>query len=267
MKQIVKHWRVLAMSSLALALAILALSMGWGAKANPVYAAPQTAAGNPTITLTSPATGAVISGNSITVGVAPQNFTFSCALVGKPDVPGVGHWHLHVDGNLVDFECGTAHLLSLAALTPGAHTLTAVLSTNGHMELTNPEASVTIPFTYQPTLPTIQVQAPTVVDQNSQFKVHVNWTNFTTSEDFFGKELIPGYGHWHLYIDGYKTDAMTEMMHMVDMGTANTDTLNTTGLTPGPHTVWARLVDNHHMPLSMDGLPDIVSAPVTFVVQ
>jgi hypothetical protein len=279
MKRFTRYLPVLAILGLALVLAI-----ALGPSTGTAYA---TSA--PTITLVAPIDGAVITSSTITVQVAVQNYTLSCPFIGKSGPMGVGHWHLHLDGvemndmltGLVDMECTTQHLLNLQAVAPGWHTLQVVLASSQHMELQNPEAFASIKFYYNPPLPAISIPVPpngTPVSAGMKFRVQLQVTNFFTSEDYFGKVLIPGFGHWHLYVDGYNSGLA--MGNMVDMGGGTTDWVDTTGLAPGPHTLWARLVDNYHMPLNMDllypqpgdtyypnGYPDIVSAPVTFIVQ
>lgn len=247
----------------------------------------------PTITslTVSPAVGPsnTIKAQSVTVTISVANFTLSGPSIGKPEQPGVGHWHLHLDGmpmamngmqysGLVDMEFATSHTLSLVGVAPGKHTLQAILTTNAHMELANPEAVKSIDFVYAPPRPGVSVKLAgrtRVFKAGSTFRVRLRVKNFTSTEDYFGKVNVPGIGHIHLYVDGYRTGLA--MAHMVDMvGALSIDTINTTGLAPGRHTVWARLVDNSHMPLNMDplilasygmGYPDIVSAPVTFFVK
>jgi len=253
------------------------------------------AAASPAPTITSlavsPAVGPtnIIRAQSVKVTIAVANFRLSGPSIGKPEQPGVGHWHLHLDGmpmamngmqysGLVDMEFATTHTLSLIGVAPGKHTLQAILTTNTHMELANPEAVKSIDFVYAPRRPWVSVKlagTTRTFKAGSTFKVKLKVKNFTATEDYFGKVNVPGIGHLHLYVDGYGTGLA--MAHMVDMvGAATTDTINTTGLAPGKHTVWARLVDNAHMPLNMDplilasygmGYPDIVSAPVTFFVK
>src|SRR5260370_13834066 len=52
--------------------------------------------GKPSITIVSPKPGATVSGN-FTVRVRIKDFKASCALFGKPNLGGYGHWHLHLD--------------------------------------------------------------------------------------------------------------------------------------------------------------------------
>ena len=46
------------------------------------------------ISLLAPATGSVITSNTIDVQIAVKGFTLSCPSAGKAPLDGVGHWHL-----------------------------------------------------------------------------------------------------------------------------------------------------------------------------
>jgi hypothetical protein len=259
----------------AVLLCLLAVVMLLAFGANTAYAQ------GPTISLLSPTTEEVITSNTTTITIAAVDYTLSCPLLGKSSVAGVGHWHIHLDGQLVDMECTTQHTLSLVRVAPGWHMLEVILATDSHVELTSPGASQSVKFYYKPPLPTISIRVPppsSEIPVGAKFRVELKVTNFNTpcepAEPAFGQSLIPGEGHWHLYIDGL------DQAHMVDMGCRSYDVLDSGGLSRGPHILRGRLVDNHHMPFPMDplypqegdtyypgGYPDVVSAPVTFVVK
>lgn len=96
--------------------------------------------GKPTIKITSPKAGSTISGPfDVTVEIA--NFNSSCDLLGKPDVAGYGHWHLNVDSDtgammgmmtMFGMSCSNTLHSNSAGLSPGKHTLIALLTDNGH---------------------------------------------------------------------------------------------------------------------------------------
>jgi hypothetical protein len=87
------------------------------------------------LTLLAPAPGTVVTGNTVPVRIAVKDFRINCAWAGKANRAGMGHWHLLLDGALVNMYCGTAAVLSLQNVAPGTHTLTAVLAANNHMDL------------------------------------------------------------------------------------------------------------------------------------
>ncbi|HEY8284845.1 MAG TPA: hypothetical protein VIJ28_10710, partial [Chloroflexota bacterium] len=98
--------------------------------AGPAQAAPATQSSG--IKILSPAPGATVTGDTVPVKVAVTNLTMDCAWAGTPPRAGLGHWHLLLDGGLVNMECGTATVLSMQNVTPGKHTITAMLAANDH---------------------------------------------------------------------------------------------------------------------------------------
>jgi hypothetical protein len=97
-------------------------------------------AAKPSIRILSPKPGATVSG-SFDLKVAPKNFEFSCALYGKNDVAGYGHWHANVDstskgmmgmGTMLGMSCQRSFHVSLAGIKPGRHTFFAILEDNQH---------------------------------------------------------------------------------------------------------------------------------------
>jgi hypothetical protein len=69
--------------------------------------------GKPSIRIRSPMPDSTVPGG-FDLAVAPKNFEFSCALYGKKDVPGYGHWHINVDST-------TKGMMGMATM-PGART-------------------------------------------------------------------------------------------------------------------------------------------------
>jgi hypothetical protein len=85
--------------------------------------------------------------------VQPKNFRFSCALYGKPDVAGYGHWHINVDstskgmmgmGTMLGMSCARTFHVSLAGIKPGHHTFYAILEDDQHAPTPHAQASVTV---------------------------------------------------------------------------------------------------------------------------
>lgn len=79
--------------------------------------------------------------------VRPRNFEFSCALYGKPDVAGYGHWHANVDsttkgvmgmGTMLGMSCPRTFHVSMAGIKPGLHTFTTLRA--HHPGLSRPTA-------------------------------------------------------------------------------------------------------------------------------
>lgn len=98
-------------------------------------------AGTPAIKILSPKAGETVSG-SFDVKIATKNFDLTCAEMGKPSVPGHGHWHLNFDTmkgpmmgmmTMAAMSCEQTLHASTAGLKPGSsHKLIALLADNLH---------------------------------------------------------------------------------------------------------------------------------------
>lgn len=217
--------------------------------------------------------GASVTDNQVTVDVAPSGYAFSCADAGKPNLEGVGHYHVILDGALVNMFCTPSAIISLQNVAPGTHTLMAVPAMDDHEEIAAGAASVD--FAYAPTNPLPEITAaatttaPTIsivspapgTEVSGDFSVQVAVTDFTLSDALFGKADVPGYGHWHLNVDS-TSGPMMGMMTMLGMSGSDTFQASTKGLAPGPHTFFAIVVDNQHAPL----MPEVV-AQVELIVK
>jgi hypothetical protein len=99
--------------------------------------APSTYPGPPTITITAPADGATVQGDSFSMSAAVSNLQLSGDCFGKANVDGVGHWHIFLDqpmmANMLTMAGGTTQMVSLMGVTPGWHTFWAVLVNDQHM--------------------------------------------------------------------------------------------------------------------------------------
>jgi uncharacterized cupredoxin-like copper-binding protein len=200
--------------------------------------------------------GAVVTDNHIDVSVSPVGYEFSAAHAGTPPLDGVGHYHVVLDGGLINMFTGPDASVSLQNVAPGAHTLMVVPAMNNHMPVT--EGAVAIEFDYQPTealaeistaagagaTPTISIVSPVAGETVSgAFEMTVSTTDFELSEALLGKPNVHGAGHWHVFVD-----AVEGMGTMMGMAGTDTYTVDTSALTPGPHTFFAVLVDNLHAP-------------------
>jgi hypothetical protein len=246
--------------------------------------------GDPAINIVSPTVGAEVTTDDIEVTVEVSDFTVDCAKAGLPDEEGVGHIHVMLDGmsmaQLTNFYCEETFTISGEGLEPGPHTLIIDLATNTHLDLM--ETAQEVEFDYQPAnprpLPEGNVQGVPGVELVSPsdgatvppvFTVEVESVNFTPSETLEGKANIPGYGHWHVFVDttdpmALMEEAMAEMesssaegadgtpegdmagMHampmpaMVAMPGTNTFELDLSAWGPGEHTIFIEPVQNDH---------------------
>jgi hypothetical protein len=112
-------------------------------------AEPTAPAGTPLVKIVSPKPGATVSG-SFDVVVDVKNFKLTCDEMGKPDVPGHGHWHLNLDTmkgpmmgmmTMAAMSCEQRLHATTAGLKPGStHKLIALLADNVHAPLAPPVA-------------------------------------------------------------------------------------------------------------------------------
>ncbi len=228
---------------------------------------------NMKIQVTSPQTGALVTGNSVTLQVAVSGYTSTCALAGKETQAGTGHYHILLDKALVNMFCTPTATISMQNVTPGMHTLTAVPALNDHAEVEENASSITID--YQPAhslqaianatfagAPSITILSPTKGQTVSgSFDVVVKVTNYNLSCDLMGKPDVAGYGHWHLNLDSM-SGPMMGMGTMLGMSCTTVFHATTQGLKPGEtHTLIALLTDNGHAPLN-----PAVDSQVTVVI-
>lgn len=170
----------------------------------------------PSVSITSPAPGATVRGNSIPVTVAVRNFHFECANVGKTNGPmGEGHLHAMVDGMdmahlVVGPGCDERFSFSGQGLAPGKHMLTVVLATDAHAMSSAPAS---IPFKYEPSgstslpnamasgKPSVRILSPkngASIDKKFNLVLAVN--HFDLSCNLEGRKDVEGWGHVHVFV-------------------------------------------------------------------
>jgi hypothetical protein len=115
-------------------------------------AKPLSFPGKPSVRIVSPKPGATVRG-AFNFVVAVKNFRLSCALYGKSQVKGYGHWHANVDstskgmmgmGTMLGMSCARSFHVSLAGIKPGRHTFFAILEDNKHVPSIGAQASVAL---------------------------------------------------------------------------------------------------------------------------
>ncbi len=229
--------------------------------ATPAMMPMQPGADKMKVAITSPANGAVITANEVTLDIAATGFDLTCDLAGKPVQEGKGHYHTEIDKSLIDMECTPQTTISLQNVKPGMHTLTVVPAQDDHAEVHENAASVTIdyePTSPQPEIkdataagkPSIKIVSPKAGDTVSgAFDIVVEVQNFNFSCDLFGKPAVVGYGHWHVNLDT-TSGPMMGMATMAGMSCTTVFHASTAGLAQGStHALIALLTDNGHAPL------------------
>jgi hypothetical protein len=200
------------------------------------------------------------------VHVAVTGYKDTCALAGRPLMGGMmatetGHYHVLLDGSLINMFCTPAAVVSLQNVKPGMHTLTVVPSLDDHAQVNANARSIM--FDYAPAKPlpavtgmmTMGKPSITIVSPkpgatvSGNFTVRVRVKDYHLSCALFGKPNLHGWGHWHLNLDT-ATGGMMGMRGMMGMSCTHVIHVSTAGLKPGStHTLIALLVDNMHVPL------------------
>ncbi len=217
------------------------------------------AADQPKVTLAAPTDGQVVTDNAVAVVPQFTNWVQRCDLAGTPNVAGTGHYHVEIDGSLVNMFCGPS-VISLQNVKPGTHTITVIPAKNDHEEIE--AAKVQVKIEYRPSAPLpamsgLGVGTPSVTVlyprngaavSGASFPLVFDVRNFRLSCDLLGKPKLPNSGHWHVNVDTMK-GPMMGMMTMLNMGCNNTFDVPLAGISKGKHTFFVLLVDNQHAPL------------------
>jgi hypothetical protein len=214
------------------------------------------------VAFVSPEPGFVLSGNTLHFEVETSGFDDSCDTAGKPVAEGEGHYHILLDGALINMFCTPKGSVSMQNVTPGEHMLEAVPTQNDHAEIH--DNAVEQAFTYQPSNPLPDITQPVTgtpdieilepqdgASLSGDFDVTVTITDYEDSCPLLGKPDVPGYGHWHVNIDSM-TGPMMGMGTMLGMACTKTFHGSTIGLDPGStHTLFALLTDDGHAPIDV----------------
>lgn len=213
--------------------------------------------------IASPAADFVLTGNTLDLTVNTSGYDDTCAWAGKEDKQGVGHYHVLLDGSLINMFCTKTVSVSMQNVSSGQHMIEVVPAQDDHTEIM--DNAQEIPFTYQPSNALPQITQPgatgtpgiTILSPKNgatlsgTFTVKVAFTNFKPACDLMGKPDVPGYGHWHANIDSM-SGPMMGMGTMLGMSCTGTFRGTTMGLQPGStHTLFALLTDNGHAPLDV----------------
>jgi hypothetical protein len=210
----------------------------------------------------SPDPGFVLTGNTLKFKVTTSGYTDACDTAGKPVAEGEGHYHILLDGALINMFCTATGSVSMQNVAPGDHMLEAVPAQNDHAEVH--DNAVELPFTYKPSnplpeitepvtgTPTIQILEPQDgATLSGDFDVMVRITNYDDDCSLLGKPDVPGHGHWHVNIDSM-SGPMMGMGTMLGMACTNTFHGSTVGLDAGStHTLFALLTDDGHAPIDV----------------
>ncbi len=218
-----------------------------------------SAQSTPAIKIVSPSDGATITSNDIVVQVEVSNFTVSCAESGAADKDGTGQILAFVDGatiaQLTNIYCADTFTIPGEGLTPGKHQIAIVLASNTHAPMMDTAQSVTIDFqpgqavpapvanyTGDPAVKLVSPQDGATVPP--VFDVQVQPTNFAPDTGLEGKMNVPGYGHYHVWVDA--PEMPQSLAGLVLMPGTNAFTLDLSAWGEGQHTVRIEIAQNDH---------------------
>lgn len=229
------------------------------APAKPAPAAMQSADSGATLTVAAPTAGQVVTANAVAANVQLANFKIDCRYAGTPDKAGIGHYHVMLDGKLINMFCKDRASISLQNVPAGAHELEVAPAVNDHTDDLPQEKKIA--FSYKPTsaapaikavanpgTPAIDIVSPKPgATVKGGFDVVVQPKNFEFSCDLYGKNNLAGYGHWHINVDSTKK-GMMGMGTMLGMSCQHSFHVSLAGIAPGTHKFFAILEDNQHAP-------------------
>jgi hypothetical protein len=210
------------------------------------------------LAVVSPKPGTVVRANAIPFDVAVSHFKVDCRFAGTANRMGVGHYHVELDGSLINMFCSPRDQISLQDVKPGSHTLTFLAAENDHTD--DMKSARKVSFTYEPTrplraiaaahrgTPSIQILSPKPGSTvHGGFTIAVAPTNFVFSCALYGKQDVAGYGHWHINVDS-TSKGMMGMGTMLGMSCQRSFHVSLAGIAPGRHTFFAILEDDQHAP-------------------
>ncbi len=244
---------------IAISGAVLSAWLAFGVRAtrtNGTHCGAGPPGGNISLQILAPRPNQVITGQALPLHVLAHGFRLNAYYAGTPDLTCLGQYQELLDRQRVDMtplQHPSRDAISMVGVRPGPHTLTVAPSPNDQNMIMSKAVSVRFYYegAYRPLppgyrgrgRPRIVITAPkrgsTV--RGASFKMTVRVRNFVLCRRCFGRELIAGEGHWHVYLD--EVGSLT----LLTMAGGSTQTVPLKGVEPGKHTFWAVLVDNHHM--------------------
>lgn len=255
-----------------LAAALVALGAACNKSESPTIAVPtgspaaSPAATPVSVSITSPADGAEVGGNVVTVEMEAKGVEVKAA---DGDRSGkTGHYHVFVDkdpvavGQVIPMEAGVIHSttqpVTVPGLSIGEHTLTVVMGNGAHERLPGEAASVKVRVKG----PSAKATAPATVKAGEPVNVSMSAEGVqikAADGDTSGRT-----GHYHVFVDpataptadGQVIPTNDKIIH------TNQPTATVEDLQPGSHTLWVVVADGKHIPLN-----PLVATRLTVVVQ
>jgi hypothetical protein len=247
---------------LAAGLALLALLAGCGDDDSDQTKPKSTA--DP-LAILSPADGASVQGNVVTLDVEPRDIAIVKA---DGDTSGrTGHYHVFIDrdpvapGAAIPTEAGIIHTtddpITITGLTPGTHRFVVVYGNGAHARIGTAAAERTVKVEG----PSVKASAPATVAAGQPVTVTMTVDGLSVVKadgDTSGRT-----GHLHLFVDRPPSPP-GEPIPVGDAKIIHTaeSIITLSDLSPGEHTIWVVAGDGTHVPLPA-GVRDKVTVTVT----
>lgn len=211
----------------------------------------ETTLSGPSLRIASPASGAVIKGNVVSLDLVPEGINIVPADGDRSG--GTGHYHVFIDrdpvpvGEVIPREAGIVHTTDdpvvLPGLAVGTHRFAVVYGDGAHYRLASGQVETTV----QVDGPSVDATAPAAVStgQPVTVTIEVEGISLVTADgDRSGTT-----GHLHLFIDRDPTPPGQPIP--VEPGIVHTTntTVELPNLGPGEHRVWVVVGDGAHYPL------------------
>jgi len=201
---------------------------------------PDAASANgPSVSILNPVEGQINYRTSLDVTIGIENFILNATSMGGPNVPGEGHYHLYINGNMAGMYA--AMNVTLPGLPSGDHQLKVELVNNDHSPL-DPPVMALRNFTISDLRPSVTIDHPidTGVIYSDSIDIELTLSDFHLNESAMGMTNKVGEGHLHIYIN----DNMVGMF--------GTESFELSDLPSGDHVLKAVLSNNDHTSLVGD---------------
>jgi hypothetical protein len=204
----------------------------------------------PTLTLVTPADGTTVDG-PVLIRVQHGGIRFDGTTIGKDPTPGVGHWHVNIDGKYAGLAVTDVIEIpndAFPTIAAGEHTIMVNLHENNHAATSPPvESAIKLNFAKEVTLapkldggPTLTLVTPREgANVSDRVVARVEHSGIRFDGTTIGKDPAPGVGHYHINVDGkYAGLAVSNVIEIPN------DAIPT--ISAGQHTITVNLHENNH---------------------
>jgi hypothetical protein len=231
------------------------------------------AAPAPSIQIVSPTRAVTVPVNGkIPITVRVTGVKMDPKDMGRKNIPGAGHYHFYIDcippdayqkadlsGCWAAATTATSTVFDLARsqvrVTQGTHVLLVALAQNDHVLYKVPPSAMIFTVTSAPvSIRIVSPKGPVTVAPNGSIPITVNVTGVTLAPNMLGRSNVPGYGHYHFYVDCIPPDAYVraDLSHCWAAATAATSTVfrlasSHVKITKGTHLLLVALAQNDHV--------------------